>query len=250
MDYLKVSEKNIYSHEMDYYGHYPPSAMFRLINGGYFSLMGKHGMRYLDIKSAIHATHMVGMSDLHILKPVQVLNDIQPVELYALPLTRTKGVFMARVFVVLNGQVLAILNQVSMIVSLDTRRVLPTAYVMEAMDKEIPMSTITAPKRLQLPDDMELVREVEVRYSECDLNRHMNAGRYIDHICETLGYWAGSQKIMNRLRIQFDRECIPGDTLGIYVKKTEKGWYVKGMKNKEVLSFRAYVEMKEVEESP
>lgn len=240
-------DKNIYSHEMDYQAHYPPAAMHRLINGGFFGALRAYGLAYPLIRARINATHMVGMTDLHIFRPVQVLNEVRSVALYALPVMRTKGVFMTRVFVVDRGEVLAMLNQVSMIVSLETRRVLPTDYVCEQMNSDIMKSSMSAPRRLTLPEDMELAREVQVRYSECDLNRHMNTGRYIDHICETLGYWEGSHKIMSRLRIEFDRECMPGDTLGIYVKRSVNGWYVKGMKNGTELSFKAYVEMKEVE---
>jgi len=247
MEYNKVFDQNMYSHEMDYHGYYPPSAMHRLCNGGYFGTLRDNGLYYPEIRAKINAIHMVGMTDLHILKPVQVLDDHQTVELYSLPMMRTKGVYMARVFAVQNGEVLAMLNQVSMIVSMDTRRVLPTEYVCKEMGCDIMISNIAAPRRLMLPEDMELAREVVVRHSECDINRHMGSGRYIDHICETLGYWEGSNKIMNRLRIEFDGECMPGDTLGIYLKPTVKGWYVKGMKNGEKLSFRAYVEMKEVE---
>lgn len=248
MDYFKVFEKNIYSHEMDYQGHYPPSAMHRMSNGGYFGALRAVGLPYPAIRAKMNATHMVGMTDLHIFKPIQVLNECQSVELYSLPVMRTKGVFMARVFVVLNGEVLAMLNQVSMIVSMESRRVLPTEYVCEQMGTDVMKTNMSAPRRLQLPDDMDLVREIEVRFSECDLNRHMNAGRYIDHICETLGYWEGKHKIMNRLRIEFDGECMPGDTLSIYVKRSVNGYYVKGLRNHQQLSFKAYVEMKEVEE--
>ena len=244
----KIFDKNIYSHEMDYQGHYPPSAMHRLVNGGYFGAMRNAGLSYPVIRSKINATHMVGMTDLHILKPIQVLTEAQSVELYSMPLMRTKGVFMARVFVILDGEILAMLNQVSMIVGLDTRRVIPTEDVCDRMGVEVMKSDMSAPRRLQLPEDMELVREVQIRYAECDLNKHLNAGKYIDHICETLGYWEGKHKIMNRLRIEFDAECVPGDTLSIYVKRSVNGWYVKGMKNNEKLSFKAYVEMKEVEE--
>ena len=248
MDLTKIFDKNIYSHEMDYQGHYPPSAMHRISNGGYFGALRNYGLAFPLIRAKINATHMVGMTDLHILKPIQVLNEVQSVELHAMPLMRTKGVFMARVFVIQDGEILAMLNQVSMIVSLENRRVLPTEYVCSEMGTEIMKSNITAPRRLQLPDDMEFASENVVRFSECDINRHLNAGKYIDQICETLGYWEGNLKIMNRLRIEFDSECVPGDVLSIYKKKTKNGWYVKGIKNHESLSFKAYVEMKEVEE--
>jgi acyl-ACP thioesterase len=140
------------------------------------------------------------------------------------------------------------MNQVSMIVSMETRKVLPTEYVCEQMGTDIMKTTIAAPRRLKLPEDMELKREVIVRYSECDINQHLNAGRYIDHICETLGYWEGEHKIMNRLRIEFNRECVPGDTLGLYVKRSVHGWYVKGVKNGTEDAFKAYVEMREAED--
>ena len=249
MEHRKIFDKNIYSHEMDYYGHYPPSSMHRLCNSSYFGCMRDNGLPYPAIRVKINATHMVGMADLHILKPVQVLNDVQSVELYSLPLMRSKGVFMARVFAVQNGEILAMMNQVSMIVSMETRKVLPTEYVCEQMGTDIMKTTIAAPRRLKLPEDMELANESVVRFSECDINQHMNAGKYIDHICETLGYWEGKHKIMNRLRIEFERECIPGDTLSIYVKRTVNGWYVKGMKNHTVQAFKAYVEMKDVDEN-
>ena len=247
MEHRKIFDKNIYSHEMDYHGYYPPSSMHRLCNSSYFGCMRDNGLPYPAIRSKINANHMVGMADLHILKPIQVLNDMQSVELYSLPMMRSKGVFMARVFAVLNGEILAMMNQISMIVSMDTRKVLPTDYVCEAMGTEIMRTTIGAPRRLQLPDDMELAREEAVQYRECDINRHLNTGKYIDRICETLGYWEGSHKVMNRLRIEFVRECVPGDMLSIYTKKTVHGWYVKGVRNHEELAFKAYVEMKEVE---
>ena len=246
MEHKKIFDCNIYSHEMDYHGYYPPASMHRLCNSSYFGCMRENGLPYPAIRSKINATHMVGMADLHILKPIQVLNEKQSVELYSLPLMRSKGVFMARVFAVLDGEILAMMNQVSMIVSMETRKVLPTEYICQEMGTDIMKTTIGAPRRLQLPDDMELVREEIVQYRECDINQHMNTGKYIDRICETLGYWEGKHKMMNRLRIEFERECVPGDMLGIYVKRTVNGWYVKGIKNGAEQAFKAYVEMKEV----
>ena len=248
MEHKKIFDKNIYSHEMDYQGYYPPASMHRLCNSSYFGCMRDNGLPYPAIRAKINATHMVGMADLHILKPIQVLNDVQSVELYSLPLKRSKGVFMARVFAVQNGEILAMMNQVSMIVSMETRKVLPTEYVCEQMGTDIMKTTIGAPRRLMLPEDMELVREHQVRYADCDINKHMNTGKYIDQICETLGYWEGSHKVMNRLRIEFNRECVPGDTLGLYVKRSVHGWYVKGVKNGAEDAFKAYVEMREAED--
>ena len=248
MEHKKIFDKNIYSHEMDYQGYYPPASMHRLCNSSYFGCMRDNGLPYPAIRAKINATHMVGMADLHILKPIQVLNDVQSVELYSLPLMRSKGVFMARVFAVQNGEILAMMNQVSMIVSMETRKVMPTQEVCDRMGVDIMKTTIAAPRRLKLPEDMTLDREHVVRYADCDINKHMNSGKYIDQICETLGYWEGERKVMNRLRIEFNRECVPGDTLGIYVKRSVHGWYVKGVKNGMEDAFKAYVEMRDAEE--
>ena len=247
MEHKKIFDCNIYSHEMDYHGYYPPSSMHRLCNSSYFGCVRENGLPYPAIRAKLNASHMVGMADLHILKPIQVLNEKQSVELYSLPLMRSKGVFMARVFAVLDGEILAMMNQVHMIVSMETRKVLPTDYVCEQMGADIMRTTIGAPRRLQLPEDMELVREEVVQFRECDINQHMNTGKYIDRICEVLGYWEGDLKIMNRLRIEFQKECVPGDVLGIYVKRSVHGWYVKGIKNGTDVSFKAYVEIKDVE---
>ena len=84
MEHKKIFDKNIYSHEMDYQGYYPPASMHRLCNSSYFGCMRDNGLPYPAIRAKINATHMVGMADLHILKPIQVLNDVQSVELYSL----------------------------------------------------------------------------------------------------------------------------------------------------------------------
>ena len=69
MEYSKILDRNIYSYEMDYHGYYPPSAYHRLGNGGYFGSLKKHGLPFPAIRAKMNATHMVGMTDLHTLKP-------------------------------------------------------------------------------------------------------------------------------------------------------------------------------------
>ena len=61
MEHKKIFDKNIYSHEMDYQGYYPPSSMHRLCNSSYFGCMRDNGLPYPAIRAKINATHIVGL---------------------------------------------------------------------------------------------------------------------------------------------------------------------------------------------
>ncbi len=244
----KVLDTYVYSYEMDYHGYYPPAFLFRSLNGGFFRVLGNNGLRMVDIRSKINATHMVGMLDMQVMGDISVLaTDRESIELYAKPISRTKGVFRNEVYLVKDGQALASLEGVTMIVDVATRRVIPTEQVLERMERPYYPITAPVPKRLCLPEEMELWREIEVRYGDCDMNKHLNTTRYIEYICETLGFWKGPRKRMSRLQIEFNRECLAEDVLQIYVTEAETGYYIKGVKKAGEPAFKAYCELTEVE---
>ena len=90
--------------------------------------------------------------------------------------------------------------------------------------KERMLSKLCGPKQL---------REVELRpmrYSDTDINGHVNNTRYADFACDALdmarleeGYF------LSTMQIGYLAECRPGDVLSIQTGETEGGHYVCGL---------------------
>ena len=70
--------------------------------------------------------------------------------------------------------------------------------------------------------DPELVRTLDVRYSDIDINRHVNSIKYMEHIldlfsCEEL------ERGLHRFEIAYKAESRMGDTLSFFVQRGEGG---------------------------
>ena len=97
-------------------------------------------------------------------------------------------------------------------------------------------------ERLTMPEDMERIEAICVRYSDCDLNQHLRAYRYTDYVCDAAEYWSGAERKKGRhLYIEYMGECQAKQILELY-KKDEGtgGTYVKGVRDDGRESFKAY----------
>ncbi len=245
---IKALESQVYSYEMDYHGYYHPMRMFRTINKGFFEVVDKQGLSMNALNEKINATRMMGMVDLQILKDIQVLRDYEDLTVYAQPLQRTRSVLTNRAYLTWRGETCAMLDGVAMAVGRDTRKVIPTQTLVEQMGVQLPEPLPGSAPRLELPEDMTLKHEYPVRYWECDLNAHLNVARYVDYVCEAVGYWEGKRKRLHRIKIEFNKECFPGDLMGMYVKAVEGGVYAKGVKQQTgETAFKAYCVMTEAD---
>ncbi len=242
MDYFKVFDKEIYGYEMDFHGFYHPARALRMVNNGFIDSVGKQGLQLLDLKK-INATQLMGMLDLRILEDVSVRSGHQSASVYARPLERTRSILTNRVYLAIDDRPIVTLDGVIMIVDMDTHKVIPTRELEERLGIQLAPPLPAGPARLELPEDMELAMEITVRHCECDINRHLNVARYVDYICEVVGYWTGPRKRLSRLKIELNQECCPGDVIGVYVKQGEAGCFVKGVKQTGTAAFKAYCEM-------
>ncbi len=83
--------------------------------------------------------------------------------------------------------------------------------------------------KLRLPEGMTLAEERRMRYSDADVNRHVNNSHYADFICDALHMERlGQGKFLSELRVSFLAECLPGETIRIHTGEAEGTWYVHG----------------------
>ena len=68
----------------------------------------------------------------------------------------------------------------------------------------------------------ELVRSLETRYSDIDINRHVNSIKYMEHILDLFSR-EELERGLRRFEIAYKAESRMGDTLSFYVQRGEGG---------------------------
>ena len=246
----KIFDVPILAYEMDYYQYIPPSHLMRLTSTTAFGALWTYGYSYLDLLNELGATWMMGMVDMHVHKDLSVTREPELISMYASPLYRTPANFMIRVIARHGEEAVSTTDVCVLVVNFKERRVLHTDEVVARLGSPKEAIVLPPPERLQMPEDLEFVMDQPVRFYDCDRNQHLNAYRYADYICQAGGYWDHGKHVKaDRLRIEYDRECRPGETLTIAKREIAgDGTYVQGNKQDGTLSFKALLKLEEAAE--
>ena len=89
--------------------------------------------------------------------------------------------------------------------------------------------TITLAK-LRCPQELETREQRLMRYSDTDINGHVNNTRYADFACDALELdKMGEGQFLSSMQIGYLAECLPGDRLTIQTGELDTGRYVRGL---------------------
>lgn len=84
-------------------------------------------------------------------------------------------------------------------------------------------------RKLHLPEDLEIVEERKLHYSDTDINGHVNNTRYADLLCDTLGLETiGEGKFVSGLQLCYLSECLAGEMVRLRKGRDGEAWYVQG----------------------
>ena len=86
--------------------------------------------------------------------------------------------------------------------------------------------------------------EWTVRYSQCDLNGHLNNAFYLDLICDALPLDVVRKGPVTFASINYHREVPLGETVEVFYAPSAEGWYIIGKHNGQT-SFESYLELGE-----
>ena len=99
-----------------------------------------------------------------------------------------------------------------------------------APDEPCSIPRVPSPRRCNV-DDVESVHR-RIRYSDVDINGHMNSIRYIDHIMDILPLDYLYTHDFNRFVVAYMQEAKPGEGLNYYMKEVEDDtFYVQIVKD-------------------
>ncbi len=129
-----------------------------------------------------------------------------------------------------DGEPAALATSSWLVLNLDTRRIVRSVDVC-GLDTANGEHAIETPcDKVQMPKDMPAVLAGEhvVSYSDVDMNGHTNNARYAVWAMDALGYDFVSANPVREMKINFNHETRPGETVALYVASGGDVRYVEG----------------------
>lgn len=83
--------------------------------------------------------------------------------------------------------------------------------------------------KLVLPPDMSPAGERTFRYSDLDMNGHVNNAKYADYVCDALHMEElGPDRFVSSLQVGYQAECRAGETVSLFTGAAQGLQYVHG----------------------
>lgn len=83
--------------------------------------------------------------------------------------------------------------------------------------------------KLRLPEDLTVAERRLLRYSDADMNGHVNNARYADFTCDALRMeQLGRARFVSSLQLNYLAECLPGEEIDLLTGEGEGTCYVRG----------------------
>lgn len=124
------------------------------------------------------------------------------------------------------GEVLAELNQASVIVDASTHKIL-RPRIFSQYGVQIGETDGRFLEKIEVPEGMPLVGERPVYYSDLDYNGHLNNAIYADILCDFIPGGMMGQSL-KEVQINYSSECRFGDVLKLYAKEQDGAVYLCG----------------------
>lgn len=100
--------------------------------------------------------------------------------------------------------------------------------------------------RLRAPESVREAPDRVIRYSDIDLNHHLNNTVYADIVCDTLPFELMAAREPAQLQLQFIKEAKVGEVLHLCVGEQEGAYYVGGTKQEDQACFAARLRFKKM----
>ena len=149
-------------------------------------------------------------------------------EIIAYPCGRNKFIY-PRNFIFKNkqGKIIGTASSIWTLLHKDTHRI--ALHALE--DSEVPEEHVEGeeplPQRIDV-NDGEFIEERIVKYSDVDLNGHLNNTKYIEYILDIHDNEFFKENIIANITINYERELSMGNKIQIFIKKEQNVEFIVG----------------------
>lgn len=211
-------------------------------------------MRYMQDTATNHADKIkIGHSELEKDRNIWVVIRMQ-IEVNRLPKLdeefivtthpgKSKSFLFPRYFQVYDKHNNLLLNASStwVVLNYDTRKVVINPFKDRKLPEEEDKHDLPLPEKVP-GEAKNLIETRRAKYSEVDMNGHINNTRYVDYILDLHDSKFHQEKMVSSILINFDKEIMEGDNIELYSNNTEPE-VIHGLVNGQN-SFSAKVEYK------
>lgn len=157
---------------------------------------------------------------------------------------KAKAFMFPRYFQVYDKHNNLLLNASStwVVLNYETRKVVINPFKDRKLPEEEDNKDLALPEKV-LGESPTLVETRKAKYSEVDMNGHINNTRYVDYILDLHDSEFHKKKMIKSLLINFDKEIMEGDLISLYSNNQEPE-IIHGLVDGQV-SFAAKVEYKD-----
>ena len=83
--------------------------------------------------------------------------------------------------------------------------------------------------KLRMPDELQMVEQRLMHYSDTDINAHVNNNRYADFACDAIRAHEHPCDFVQQMQLCYSAECRPGELLQILACSCEREHFVRGV---------------------
>ncbi len=99
--------------------------------------------------------------------------------------------------------------------------------------------------KLRLPKEMEVAERRKMRYSDTDINGHVNNTRYADFACDALGMkMLSGDMFLSSMQLGYTAECLAGEEIILLKSEGDGEHFVKGVDDEGKARFEARLEFR------
>lgn len=226
----------VYSYTIDaYLSDFRGKATLPMLGGFMLQAATRHAEeRGFGYSAMTHSKRVWVLSRMNIVIDEYPQNDTE-IKLYTW-VTEVNKLFTERCFAFedQNGNNFGYARSLWASIDIETRR--PTNVLeMEGLvdyinDKPCPIDPAS---KIVLPKDAELDTSFVVKYSDIDINKHLNSIKYIEHFVDIFSLDMYQQKEINSLEINYIAEAKYGIKLDILKKEVEKDNFILELKDQD-----------------
>lgn len=147
------------------------------------------------------------------------------------------------------GNILAKAVSTWVVIDLESRKLKKTKSVYTGYPPVIEKRAIDCKLgNLKSKGQLEMDYKRTVRYSDIDINEHLNNTKYLDFIADSFSLEEHNKYSIKSIEISYSNEALPGETITIYKDTSEihsNTIYMEGINEKNSLIFKTQIEIEE-----